>query len=43
MKNKNIDKIKTTLKQYKKGKTIENEIDLKILERYAATGMVFFI
>ena len=42
MKNKNINKIKTTLKQYKKGKTIENEIDLKILERYTATGMVFF-
>jgi hypothetical protein len=34
--------IKTTLKKYKKGKTIESENDLPILERYAATGMVFF-
>ena len=34
--------IKTILKKYKKGKTIESENDLPILERYAATGMVFF-
>lgn len=34
---------KDTLKKYKKGKTIESENDLSILERYAATGMVFFI
>ena len=34
------DKIRSVLKKYKKGHSIDSEDDLKVLERYASTGMV---
>lgn len=35
-----IKRIKSVLKKFKNGKTIESEEELKILKRYASTGMV---